>query len=65
MDDVLVHLFPPEAPVQLIAADERGLWRADIPALRALHPGLLDFRIWLERGGAEEIAAAHPAPARR
>ncbi|MEW1841008.1 hypothetical protein AB0392_23935 [Nonomuraea angiospora] len=25
-------------------ADERGLWRADLAALRERHPGLLDFR---------------------
>ncbi|GAA3104800.1 NmrA/HSCARG family protein [Streptosporangium carneum] len=122
LDGVLIHLFPPDAPVQLIAladigvfaalafgrpeeyvgealelagdsltsaeiavmigravgrevtyrrlpaeslglpekaaeafADERGLWRADIPALRLRHPGLTDFRTWLERGGAARI----------
>jgi hypothetical protein len=38
-------------------ADERGLWRADIPALRERHPGLLDFRTWLGNGGTEQIRA--------
>ncbi|MBF8189969.1 NmrA family NAD(P)-binding protein [Nonomuraea sp. K274] len=36
---------------------QRGLWRADITALRHRHPGLLDFPAWLERGGARAIAA--------
>ncbi|MGW0436627.1 NmrA/HSCARG family protein [Micromonospora sp. NPDC003197] len=124
VDGVLVHLFGPNTPVQLIAADdigvfaaaafsdprrylgqaielagdeltptetveligrtlnrtltyrqataaevgfsdavvaeftgEQGLWRADIPALREQHPGLLDFPTWLERGGAARIEA--------
>ncbi|MEU7742385.1 NmrA/HSCARG family protein [Nonomuraea sp. NPDC049158] len=26
-------------------------WQADIPALRALHPGLMDFETWLRREG--------------
>ncbi|WP_052851161.1 NmrA family NAD(P)-binding protein [Streptomyces avicenniae] len=34
-----------------------GIWRADIPALRALHPGLMDLPTWLERGGAARVAA--------
>lgn len=38
-------------------ASERGLWRADIPALRRRHPDLLDFRGWLARGGGAAIAA--------
>ncbi|MCF6475593.1 NmrA/HSCARG family protein [Nonomuraea sp. MG754425] len=38
-------------------ADERGLWRADIAALRERHPGLLDFQAWLQHGGAEQIQA--------
>ncbi|GAB2472533.1 NmrA/HSCARG family protein [Streptosporangium sandarakinum] len=37
--------------------DERGLWRADIAALRERHPGLLDFQTWLEHGGTEQIRA--------
>ncbi|MFF3667060.1 NmrA family NAD(P)-binding protein [Microtetraspora malaysiensis] len=36
---------------------QRGLWRADIPALRHCHPDLLDFPTWLNQGGAEAIAA--------
>ncbi|MFE9885459.1 NmrA family NAD(P)-binding protein [Streptomyces scopuliridis] len=38
-------------------ASQRGLWRADIPALRRRHPALLDFPTWLTRGGADAIAA--------
>lgn len=41
-------------------ASERGLWRADIPALRNRHPALLDFPTWLARGGADAIAALLP-----
>ncbi|GAA4996043.1 NmrA family NAD(P)-binding protein [Actinopolymorpha pittospori] len=123
MDGVLIHLFAPDVPVQLIAADDigafaalafnhpaaylgesleiagdeltplqtvslissvldreityrqvpiddaaglggdaarafanrRGLWRADIPALRERHPDLLGFPAWLKRGGAARI----------
>jgi uncharacterized protein YbjT (DUF2867 family) len=39
-----------------------GGWQADIPALRALHPGLMDFGTWLEREGKarfEALFAAH------
>ncbi|MHA4819975.1 NmrA/HSCARG family protein [Streptomyces aculeolatus] len=35
----------------------RGIWQADIPALRHRHPALLDFPTWLDRGGADAIAA--------
>jgi uncharacterized protein YbjT (DUF2867 family) len=35
---------------------ERGhRWHADIETLRVLHPGMLTFQDWLERGGAEQI----------
>jgi uncharacterized protein YbjT (DUF2867 family) len=35
---------------------ERGhRWHADTEALRALHPGMLTLRDWLDRGGAEQI----------
>ncbi|MET9557177.1 NmrA/HSCARG family protein [Streptomyces sp. NPDC006645] len=38
--------------------NERKMTLADIPALRELHPGLLDFETWLEqRGGKEKITA--------
>jgi uncharacterized protein YbjT (DUF2867 family) len=30
---------------------DTGLWQADIPALRLLHPGLMDFTAWLTRVG--------------
>jgi uncharacterized protein YbjT (DUF2867 family) len=36
--------------------NERG-YRADIPAVRAIHPGLMDLHGWLDRTGAEQIAA--------
>ncbi|WP_433346816.1 NmrA/HSCARG family protein [Microtetraspora malaysiensis] len=36
---------------------QRGLWRADIPALRRRHPDLIDFPTWLNQGGADAIAA--------
>ncbi|MEV4121711.1 NmrA/HSCARG family protein [Micromonospora sp. NPDC049645] len=36
---------------------QRGLWRADIPALRRRHPDLLDFPGWLDGGGADAVAA--------
>ncbi len=32
-----------------------GGWQADIPSLRALHPGLMTFETWLERRGAALI----------
>ncbi|MGP4016507.1 NmrA/HSCARG family protein [Saccharopolyspora sp. 5N708] len=122
-DGVLLHLFGPDVPVQLIAADDIGafaalafgnpeehigraieiagdelsstetvaligqaigreityqqvpgaasglsdraarafaterIWRADIPALREIHPDLLTFPDWLRRGGAARIEA--------
>ncbi|MFJ8746239.1 NmrA/HSCARG family protein [Embleya sp. NPDC127516] len=36
--------------------NERG-YRADIPATRRIHPGVTDFRTWLESTGAARIAA--------
>jgi uncharacterized protein YbjT (DUF2867 family) len=40
-------------------SDERpvryGGWHADIPSLRALHPGLMTFDDWLAKGGAARI----------
>jgi uncharacterized protein YbjT (DUF2867 family) len=32
-----------------------GGWHADIPALKALHPGLMTFDDWLAKGGAARI----------
>jgi uncharacterized protein YbjT (DUF2867 family) len=32
-----------------------GGWHADIPALRVLHPGLMDFTTWLARGAAAKF----------
>ncbi|MEV7416038.1 hypothetical protein [Streptomyces sp. NPDC089919] len=31
--------------------------RVDIPATREIHPGTMDFRTWLERTGASQMAA--------
>lgn len=57
-----------EIPIEVIARagedfayaytwlNERG-YRADVAFTRALHPGLMDLRTWLERTGAAEIAA--------
>ncbi|MEW1797235.1 NmrA/HSCARG family protein [Streptomyces niveus] len=41
-------------------ASGRGLWQADIAALRTRHPGLLDFTTWLERGGAARMSTLWP-----
>jgi uncharacterized protein YbjT (DUF2867 family) len=35
--------------------NERKMALADIPALRELHPGLMDFQTWLDKGGAQQI----------
>ncbi|GAA2317080.1 NmrA/HSCARG family protein [Nonomuraea roseoviolacea subsp. roseoviolacea] len=43
------------------AVDSFGGWRADIPALRALHPGLMDFETWLEREGKVQFDALFAA----
>ncbi|MGO4425051.1 NmrA/HSCARG family protein, partial [Streptomyces sp. MCAF7] len=32
-------------------------YRADVAATRRIHPGAMNFRTWLERTGAAEIAA--------
>lgn len=32
-------------------------WDADLPALRAIHPGLRTFDTWLKEGGADRIAS--------
>jgi uncharacterized protein YbjT (DUF2867 family) len=36
--------------------NERG-YRVDIPATRRIHPGLMDFRTWLDATGAAQITA--------
>ncbi len=41
----------------LSAAESFAGWRADIPALRELHPGLWDLRTWLEHEGAALLKA--------
>ncbi|MFB9906985.1 NmrA/HSCARG family protein [Allokutzneria oryzae] len=48
----------PEETARTFASSGR-VWQADIPALRALHPGLLDFPAWLANGGADRIRDAH------
>lgn len=35
---------------------ERAGYRADLDALRTMHPGLLDLRAWVARGGARRLA---------
>ena len=42
---------------RLEAMTRFGGWQADLPALRALHPGLLDFEAWLAAGGAARLSA--------
>ncbi|GAB2926545.1 NmrA/HSCARG family protein [Streptomyces mayteni] len=37
--------------------NQRKMAQADIPALRRLHPGLLDLETWLDQGGVERITA--------
>jgi uncharacterized protein YbjT (DUF2867 family) len=44
-----------------LAGANFGGWEADIPALRALHPGLLDFESWLAAGGAAKLTALFAA----
>jgi uncharacterized protein YbjT (DUF2867 family) len=46
----------------LESARSFGGWQADIPALRALHPGLMDFDTWLAREGAAKFAALFAEP---
>ncbi|OLT32477.1 hypothetical protein BJF79_36050 [Actinomadura sp. CNU-125] len=43
--------------IERAVALQRGIWRADIADLRRRRPELLDFAGWLDRGGAEAIAA--------
>ncbi|MEJ2858903.1 MULTISPECIES: NmrA/HSCARG family protein [unclassified Saccharothrix] len=57
--------LPPEALAalglsldDLERAERFAGWRADLPALRAEHPGLLDFRSWLAEEGAALARAA-------
>lgn len=42
----------PDARAGYDFANHKGGWQADIPALRELHPGLMDFDTWLDREGA-------------
>ncbi|KAA2266973.1 NmrA/HSCARG family protein [Solihabitans fulvus] len=39
----------------------KGGWRVDLPALRAMYPGLTTFDTWLERGGADRLRALFAA----
>ena len=36
--------------------NERG-YRVDLPATRRIHPGLMDFRTWLDTTGTAQIKA--------
>jgi uncharacterized protein YbjT (DUF2867 family) len=38
-----------------------GGWQADIPALRKLHPGLMDLEAWLDRSGAALFTSRKPS----
>ncbi|ADD42084.1 NmrA family NAD(P)-binding protein [Stackebrandtia nassauensis] len=51
------RLGPEIADIRTLWTEGNG-WNADIPAIRELHPGLLDFEGWLAAGGAERIKAA-------
>jgi uncharacterized protein YbjT (DUF2867 family) len=42
---------------RLESAERFGGWQADLPALRELHPGLLNFEGWLAAGGAAKLSA--------
>ncbi|MEV1011057.1 NmrA family NAD(P)-binding protein [Streptomyces sp. NPDC049881] len=48
--------LPPETAADLLSR-RTGQWQADIPALRKLHPGLMDLPTWLARGGAARVQA--------
>lgn len=43
--------------------NSRSMKLADIPALRLLHPGLMDFASWLSKGGGTDLLARHLADA--
>jgi uncharacterized protein YbjT (DUF2867 family) len=45
------HQVPVETVHRAMQLIENNLWQADIPALRRLHPGLMDFSTWLTRVG--------------
>lgn len=70
--DLQLDPLPRETLVQL-GVDVDGLereksfngWQADIPALRRLHPGLMDFETWLAREGSARFAALFAEPASR
>ncbi|MEV6373321.1 NmrA/HSCARG family protein [Micromonospora musae] len=52
------RLVAPDQPAPDGVTDEPvafGGWQAEIPALRALHPGLMNFDTWLARTGASRI----------
>ncbi|MGH4033097.1 NmrA/HSCARG family protein [Actinomycetota bacterium Odt1-20B] len=47
----------PDARAGYDFANRQGGWQADIPALRALHPGLMDLDAWLQSEGAALLHA--------
>jgi uncharacterized protein YbjT (DUF2867 family) len=52
----VIRQMSPAAAVANEWLNEGG-YQADIPAVRQLHPGLLDFQTWLDREGAAKIKA--------
>lgn len=57
-----------QIPLELLAQHDPGLAdvfsapagvKADVPVLRALHPGLMTFEAWLSRHGRAQLAALH------
>jgi hypothetical protein len=49
----LSHDELPPLLARVFRWDNEEGYRADIPALRALHPGLMTFQSWLDRFGAD------------
>lgn len=59
-DQVLAERYPQLVSTYRAAVDfaaKNGGWQADIPALREIHPGLMDFQTWLDRVGAAKFHA--------
>lgn len=50
----------PDARAGYGFANHKGGWQADIPALRRLHPDLMDFDTWLAREGTALFEKASP-----
>lgn len=56
---IVTDPLPAPVPDRARASDDRsfGGWRADIPALRRRHPGLMTFDTWLARTGRAKLTA--------